>query len=150
MNTRFRNDHPFSRSLHFGHSVFRFPALSASHRTSLRNVKPLAAAQGFSAEVTTGSRPGFVNRTDPFLNSTAIRLLFTQVLTGCIDKEITAFFFKPPLAEVMQLVGFTLPDKDNREPAAALATLAAGSGRGGLGGFHNSISLYRAGTNSVR
>jgi hypothetical protein len=43
-------------------------------------------------------------------------------------KEETAVLLQTALAEVMQLVGFALPDKDYREPAAALATAAAGAG----------------------
>jgi len=44
-----------------------------------------------------------------------------------ISEEIAIRFHKPPLAEVMQLVGFALPHGDEREPAAALATAAAGA-----------------------
>jgi hypothetical protein len=78
-------------------------------------------------------------------------LLFTQVPAGGVGKEITALFFEPALAEIMQLVGFALPDKDEGEPAAAFAAAVAGTGcRDGLGEFHSSISLYRADTKRVR
>jgi hypothetical protein len=49
-----------------------------------------------------------------------------QVPARGISKEITVGFLQPPLAEVMQLVGFALPDENEREPAAALAATAAG------------------------
>jgi len=43
----------------------------------------------------------------------------------------------------MQLVGFALPDKNDGEPAAALAAVAAGSGRrDSLGWFHRVITDY--------
>lgn len=45
-----------------------------------------------------------------------------------MGKEIAAFFFEPTLAEIMQLVGFALPDKDNGEPAAAFTAAVAGTG----------------------
>jgi hypothetical protein len=73
------------------------------------------------------------------------------VPAGGVGKEIAALFFEPALAEIMQLVGFALPDKDDWEPAAAFAAAVAGTGyRDGLGGFHSSISLYRTGTKRVR
>jgi hypothetical protein len=34
------------------------------------------------------------------------------VSAGVVGKEITALFFEPALAEIMQLVGFALPYKD--------------------------------------
>jgi len=95
--------------------------------TSFRNKIPLPAAQGLTAEVATGGRPGIVNGTAPLPDTTAIRLLFAQVPAWGIGKEIAACFEKPPLAEVMQLVGLALPHGDKREPTAALATAAAGA-----------------------
>jgi hypothetical protein len=54
-----------------------------------------------------------------------------------ISKEITVRFLQPPLAEVMQLVGFALSDENEGEPAAALAATAAGVAcRRGLMRFH--------------
>ena len=51
-----------------------------------------------------------------------------------VGKELAVCFLKPPLAEVVQLVGFALPDKDQGKPATAFATAAAGAGdrRGGM------------------
>ncbi len=52
-------------------------------------------------------------------------------------KKIPVRFPETPLTEVVQLVRFALPDSDNREPAAALATATAGAGRfGDLLTFH--------------
>jgi len=114
------------------------------HRTSFRHVIPLPATQWFPAEVPAGSRPGPVNGTAPFPDSIAIPLLFTQVPAWGIGKEITVRFLKPPLAEVMQLMGFALPDENEREPAAAFAATAAGTGgRGGWLMFHTATLLYR-------
>lgn len=45
-----------------------------------------------------------------------------------VGKELTVCFLKPPLAEVVQLVGFALPDKGKGEPATAFAAAAAGAG----------------------
>jgi len=50
------------------------------------------------------------------------------VPAGGIDKEIAFRLVETPLAEVVQLVGFALPDQGYREPAAALAATAAGAG----------------------
>jgi hypothetical protein len=64
-----------------------------------------------------------------------------QVPAGGICKEKAVRFPETPFTEVMQLVGFTLPDKDDGEPAATLTTLAAGAGSlQMLGGFHTSTS----------
>ena len=135
---------PHTRSFPTVRRTSRLPALSARHRTSFRNVIPLPATQGFSAEVPAGGRPGLVDRTTPRLCSAAVGLLFAQVTTGGIGKEITALFFEPALAEIMQLVGFALPDKDDGKPAAAFAASVAGAGcRDGLGGFHCSTSVCR-------
>ena len=98
------------------------------HRTAFRNIIPLPASQGLAAEVPAGGGPLLVNGTAPFPDSAAIRLIFAQVLARGVNKEVTVRFLQPPLAEVMQLVGFALPDGDEREPAAALATVAAGAG----------------------
>ena len=59
-------------------------------------------------------------------------------------KEETAVLLQTALAEVMQLVGFALPYKDEREPAAALAAPAADAGIGGyVLRFHSGILLDR-------
>jgi hypothetical protein len=59
-----------------------------------------------------------------------------------IGKEIAACFDKPPLAEVMQLMGLALPHRDEREPAAALATAAAGAGgRKGIWRTHKTVFM---------
>ena len=69
---------------------------------------------------------------------------------GSIGEEIAALFFEPALAEIMQLVGFALPDKNDREPAAAFSAAVADAGcQDGWRRFHSSISLYRAGTKRV-
>jgi hypothetical protein len=62
-----------------------------------------------------------------------------------IGKEKAVRFLETPFAEVMQLVGFALPDENDGEPAAALAAAVAGSGCWGrLGGFHSVITDYRS------
>jgi hypothetical protein len=54
-----------------------------------------------------------------------------------IGEEKAVRFLKTAFAEVMQLVGFALPDKNDGEPAAA------GAGRrGSLGWFHSVITDY--------
>jgi len=114
------------------------------HRTSFRHIIPLPATQWFPAEVPAGSRPGLVNGTAPFPDSAAIRLLFAQVPARGIGKEITVRFLQAPLAEVMQLVGFALPDENEREPSAAFAAAAAGTGgREGWLRFHTTTQLDR-------
>jgi hypothetical protein len=134
-----------------GRRTFRLPTLSTRHRTSFGHVIPLPATQGLSTEVPAGGRPGLVDRTAPHPCSAAVRLLFAQVPAGGVSKKIAAFFFEPALAEIMQLGGFALPDKDDGEPAAAFTAGVAGAGcRNGLGGFHCSTSLYRNGTKRVR
>jgi hypothetical protein len=63
-----------------------------------------------------------------------------QVLAWSISKEISIRFFQTPFTEVEQLMGFALPDKDNRKPAAALTTSAAGARFWcRLNGFHTSL-----------
>ncbi len=49
------------------------------------------------------------------------------MLAGDIGKEKAISFHKSPLAEILELVGFALPDENNRQPAAALAAAAAGA-----------------------
>ena len=79
--------------------------------------------------------------TAPLPGHAAVRVLLAQVPAGGIGKETAVRFLKTPFAEVMQLVGFALPDEDDREPAAALAAAAAGAGyQGRLGGFHGFIT----------
>jgi hypothetical protein len=63
-----------------------------------------------------------------------------QVLAWSIGKEKSVRFFETPFTEVEQLVGFALPDKDNRKPATALTASAAGACFWcRLSGFHISI-----------
>lgn len=60
-----------------------------------------------------------------------------------VDEEVTACFPEPPLPEVMQLMGFALPDNRERQPPAALTAAAAGTGfRDGLR-FHGITRLDR-------
>jgi hypothetical protein len=58
-----------------------------------------------------------------------IRLLNVKVPAGGIGKEKTIRFPEAPLTEVLDLVGFALPDKNDGEPAAALAAMTAGAAR---------------------
>jgi hypothetical protein len=63
------------------------------------------------------------------------------VPAGSIGKEKAARFHKTAFAEVLQLVGFALPDENNGEPATALAAAATGAGcQGRLGVFHHVIT----------
>jgi hypothetical protein len=65
-----------------------------------------------------------------------------QVLAGRINKEKSIRFFETPFTEVVQLVGFALPDKNNRKPAAALTASAADAWfRCRPGGFHTIITF---------
>lgn len=107
-------------------AVFRLPA--CRHRASIRNVILLFHAHGLPAEVPAGSRTFVVNSAAPWCFSAAIRLLFLQVPAGSIRKKITIAFLKAPVAEVAQVVRFAFLDGYEREPAAALATTAAGAG----------------------
>lgn len=112
-------------------------APATRHRATIRHEIPLPATQGFPAEVAAGSRPCLVNGTAPSPDSAAIQVFFPQVPARGISKEITVRFLQPPLAEVMHLVGFALPDENYREPAAAFATAEAGTGgRRGRRKFH--------------
>jgi len=64
------------------------------------------------------------------------------VPAGGIRKEIAVGLLQAPLAEVVQLVGLALPDKDDGEPAAALATAAAGAGgRKGIWRTHKTVFM---------
>jgi hypothetical protein len=47
------------------------------------------------------------------------------VPAGSIGEEKAVSFFEAPFPEVMDLVGFTLPDENDREPAATLTAAAA-------------------------
>jgi len=135
------------RLLRFGNGILQpvswLTSLFARHCASFRNVIPLPATQGLATEVPAGSRPPVVDITTPLFDSAAVRLLFVQVLARNIGKKKSIRFFETPFAEVQQLVGFALPDKDNRKPAATLTASAAGASfRGRLGGFHNVITRY--------
>jgi hypothetical protein len=126
--------------LHFRNGIFLlFLRFFTCHRTSFGNVIPFPPAQGPAAEVPAGGRTVIIDGTAPLPGPAAVRLLFIQMPAGCIGKEKAVRFLQAPFAEVMQLVGFAIPDEDNGEPAAALTTAAAGAGYGGrLGGFHGS------------
>jgi hypothetical protein len=50
------------------------------------------------------------------------------VPAGSIGKKVTIGFLKAPVAEIAQIVRFAFLDGYQREPAAALATSAAGAG----------------------
>jgi len=60
------------------------------------------------------------------------------VPAGSISEEKAIGFFEAPLTEVVDLVGFALPDENNREPAAALAAAAADTAHVMRCGFHSS------------
>jgi hypothetical protein len=70
--------------------------------------------------------------------TTVFRQLFLQVPAGSIGEEKAVGLSEAPLTEVMDLVGFALPDENNREPAAALATAAADTAHVNGCGFHSS------------
>ena len=106
-----------------------FPAPLTRHCTPFGNIIPLPATQGLAAEVPAGGGPPVVDSTAPLPGPAAVRLLFTQVPAGSIGKEKAVRFHKTAFAEVLQLVGFALPDKKDGEPAAALAAASAGAGR---------------------
>ena len=120
--------------------VSRLTTAFTRHCASFWDIIPLPATQGPATEVPAAGRSPVVNITTPLPDSAAVRLLLVQVLAWSIGKEISVRFFKTPFAEVEQLVGFALPDKDNRKPAAALTASAAGASfRCRLGGFHTSL-----------
>jgi hypothetical protein len=124
--------------LHFRNGIFLlFLRFFTCHRASFGNVIPFPPAQGPAAEVLAGGRTVIIDSTAPLPGPAAVRLLFIQMPAGCIGKEKAVRFLQTTFAEVMQLVGFAIPDEDDGEPAAALTTAAAGAGYGGrLGGFH--------------
>jgi hypothetical protein len=120
------------------------PASGTCHRTSFGNVIALPATQGPAAEVPAGCRTPVIDSTTPLPDPAVVRRLFTQVPARCIGKEKAIRFQKTAFAEVLQLVGFALPDENNGEPAAALSASAAGAGcRGRSGGFHGVITVPR-------
>ena len=96
-------------------------------RASLRHIIPFPAAQGLPAEVPARGRPCVIDCASPRYDPAVSGLLPAQVPAGSIGKEETVSFLKTPFTEVMELVRFALPDQDNRKPAAALATAAAGA-----------------------
>jgi hypothetical protein len=49
------------------------------------------------------------------------------VLAGGIGQKITSIFFEPACTEIVELVGFTLLDRDQRKPATAFTAAAAGA-----------------------
>jgi hypothetical protein len=121
--------------------ISRLTTAFTRHCAPFRDVIPFPATQGPATEVTAAGRSSVVDSTTPRSDSAAVRLLLVQVLARSIGKEISIRFFETPFTEVEQLVGFALPDKDNRKPAAALSASAAGARfRDGLSGFHTSIT----------
>jgi hypothetical protein len=60
---------------------------------------------------------------------------------GSISEEKAVCFLEAPLSKVMDLVGFALPNKNNREPAAALTAATADSTYRRGRGFHMSTRL---------
>jgi hypothetical protein len=114
-----------------------FPTPGARHRTTFGYIIALPATQGPAAEVPAGSRPPVVDSTTPLPDPAVVWRLLMQVPAGSIGKEKTVRFPKTAFAEVLQLVGFALPYKNNGEPAAAFPAAAAGAGcRGRVEGFH--------------
>ena len=84
---------------------------------------------------------GYHRLHSPTSGPPGIRFFLAQVPAGGIGKEKAVSFLQAPFSKVMQLVGFALPDEDNRKPAAALTAAAAGAGyQGRLGGFHGFIT----------
>jgi hypothetical protein len=107
-------------------AVFRHPA--CRHRASFRNVILFSPAQGLAAEVPAGCRTFFVNSAAPGRFAAGIRLPFRQVPAGSIGKKIPVGFLKAAIAEIAQVVRLAFLDGYEGEPAAALATTAAGAG----------------------
>jgi hypothetical protein len=97
------------------------------HRAAFGHIEPFPATEGPAAEVPAGGRALVVDGAPPCFYSAAIRCVFPQVLTRYVGKKVTFRFLKPPLAEVMQLVGFALLYKNKGQPAAAFAATAARS-----------------------
>jgi hypothetical protein len=103
-------------------------SLRARHRAPFRHVKPLSAAERPAAEVTTGGGPARVDGAAPSFDPATVSRFLPQVTAGGIDQKDPVRFPESPLPQVMDLVGFTLSDGKEREPAAALAAAAAGTG----------------------
>jgi len=111
----------FPGSCRSGSRLLRFPHAVRRHRAAFRHKIPFAPAQGLSAEVTAGGRPLFIDDASPSQGSAAVGFLFLQVPARGIGKEHAPRFLQAAFAEIVQLVGFALPDQGDREPAAALA-----------------------------
>jgi hypothetical protein len=121
--------------------------LSVRHRAAFGNEITLPAAQGPAAEVPAGGRAVFVDGTGPLPDPFVISLLHVKVPAGGIGKEKTVRFPEAPLTEVLQLVGFALPDKSDGEPAAALTAATAGTTLGvwpGLFHHHRRLAFERS------
>jgi hypothetical protein len=113
-------------------------------RTAFWDVIAFPPTQCPATEVPAGGRTPVVDSTTPLPDPAFVRRLFMQVPAGSIGKEKTVCFPKTAFAEVLQLVGFALPDENNGEPAAALSASAAGAGnRDWLGRFHRVITGHR-------
>lgn len=104
------------------------PAVSTHHGALFGHKEPLPARERLPAEVPAGLGPGIINGTAPLRDAGAVRGLLPQVPAGGVGKKVSSRFFQPPLAEIVELVGFALFDGDKGEPAAARAAPAAGSG----------------------
>lgn len=97
-------------------------------RASLGHVIPFPAAQRLPAKIPAGGRTCLVNSTTPSRNTARVRFFFLQVPAGGVGQENPVGLPEPPFAEVMQLVRFALPYRNDGKPAAALAAAAAGAG----------------------
>ena len=110
----------------FSRSIMRLGSRSG-HRASFRHIIPFPAAQGPAAEIPAGCRPCLIDGTAPLLYATAVGLFLTKVTARRTGQEIPPGFLQATLPEVMDLVGFALPDKSDRKPAAAFTAAAAGT-----------------------
>jgi hypothetical protein len=126
---------PCSLSRVFAPVSRRTPA--RRHCAAERYKVPFPTAQHLSAEVPASGGSFFIDSAAPFPDSAAVRLFSVEVPARRIGKKISTLLLQSTLTEVLELVGFALPYKGDREPPAALATAAAGAVCGGLqGGFH--------------
>jgi hypothetical protein len=98
------------------------------HRAAGRDVKPFPATQSPAAEIPAGGRPGVVDGTAPRLHRIAIRHHFFEVLARGRCKKIPGIFKEPTGTEIVELVGFALLDRDQRQPAATFSAAVAGAG----------------------
>jgi hypothetical protein len=135
-----RGDPPSSRLIAARIRASRLFSLITRHRATGRHVIPLPATQGPATEIPAGSWPGLVDGTAPLRNPAPVRFFLFQVPAGRIGKEVPVRFPQPPFAEVVQLMGLALPDKNQGQPAAAFTAAAADAGR------RNWMRLFHTGT----